>query len=76
MNADYYKNQYKAELELLFFPREYTPEMAYSNNDILKDHYGRNYNTDRLLKFIDNFNNGIPDYVRITTFGIDGTEYI
>jgi hypothetical protein len=62
----------KAEQELLSLPRDYTPEMALANGDILYDRYLRSYNLDRLILFINNVYNGIPDYIRITRFGMDG----
>jgi hypothetical protein len=46
--------------------------MAYINNDILNTPTAKSINTGRLNLFIQNVNNGIPDCVFITTFGIDG----
>ncbi len=66
----------RAEQELLSLPRDYTPEMTLANGDILYDHYLRSYNLDRLLLFINNVFNGIPDYIRITMFGIDGPAIV
>lgn len=67
-------NQYisAAEQYLLSLPRDYTPEMEKNNNDILYDSYARTYNLERLLDFINNVNNGVPDYVTVTTYGMDG----
>jgi hypothetical protein len=67
-------NQYisAAERYLLSLPRDYTPEMAIYNNDILYDRYARTFNLERLLDFINNVNNGIPDCVTLTTYGMDG----
>ncbi|WP_312372003.1 hypothetical protein [Lachnoclostridium sp.] len=61
-----------AEQYLSSLPRDYTPEMALEYNDILYDSYARTYNLDRLLEFISNVNSGIPDFVTLTTFGMDG----
>jgi hypothetical protein len=66
----------KAENELLTLPRDYTPEMALKNNDILSDRYSRSYNIERLFEFIQNFKKGIPDYIRITTFGMDSPAVV
>ncbi|ABX41479.1 DUF4362 domain-containing protein [Lachnoclostridium phytofermentans] len=61
-----------AEQYLRSLPRDYTPGMALENNDILYDGYARTYNLDKLLEFINNVNSGIPDFVTVTTFGMDG----
>lgn len=53
-------------------PYNYTVEMAYINNDILNTPTAKSINTGRLNLFVQNVNNGIPDCVFITTFGIDG----
>jgi hypothetical protein len=53
-------------------PYNYTVEMAYINNDILNTPTAKSINTGRLNQFVQNVNNGIPDCVFITTFGIDG----
>ena len=57
---------------LLATPFDYTVEMAFDNNDILNTPTAKSINTGRLNLFIQNVNNGIPDCVFITTFGIDG----
>ncbi len=57
---------------LLSVPYNYTVEMAYINNDILNTPTAKSINTGRLNQFIQNVNNGIPDCVFITIFGIDG----
>lgn len=57
---------------LLSVPYNYTVEMSYINNDILNTPTAKSINTGRLNLFIQNVNNGIPDCVFITTFGIDG----
>ncbi len=57
---------------LLSVPYNYTVEMAYINNDILNTPTAKSINTGRLNLFIQNVNNGIPDCVFITIFGIDG----
>lgn len=68
-------NQYSPEEELASLPRDYTLEKAISYNDVVSD-VRRTYNTDRFFKFLDNVNNGIPDKIRITEFGIDGPPSI
>lgn len=57
---------------LLSVPYDYTVEMAYENNDILNTPTAKSINTGRLNLFMQNVNNGIPDCVFITTWGIDG----
>lgn len=69
---DYYEDisiQLRKELEEL--PRDYTREMATRNWDVLIDLI-LNFNIGRFLIFMDNYNNGIPDKIRITKFGVDG----
>ncbi|TCT16202.1 uncharacterized protein DUF4362 [Natranaerovirga pectinivora] len=61
-----------AEEELLSLPKEYTVEIALENNDLLYTPLAQSFNIDQLVKFLCNFNNGIPDKIRITMFGIDG----
>ncbi len=57
---------------LLLVPYNYSVEMAYIYNDKLNTPTTKSINTGRLNLFIQNVNNGIPDCVFITTFGIDG----
>lgn len=57
---------------LLSVPYNYTVEMAYENNDILNTPTAKSINTGRLNLFMKNVDNGIPDCVFITTWGIDG----
>ena len=61
--------QFMMELEDL--PRDYTREMATQNWDVLID-LVLNFNIGRFLLFMENYNNGISDKIRITQFGIDG----
>ena len=68
-------DQYSPEKELASLPRDYMLEMALRNNDVVSD-IRRTYNTDRFYKFLDNVNNGMPDKIRITQFGIDGPPTI
>lgn len=75
-NDSVYSAINRAEQELMSLPRNYTPEIARMNKDILLDHEMRTYNADRLHEFLNNVKEGIPDYVRITTFGIDGPAKI
>ncbi|MDF2537233.1 MAG: hypothetical protein K0S76_254 [Herbinix sp.] len=67
--------KYSPEEELASLPGDYTRKMAINNNDVLYD-YNRNYNTDKFFRFLNNVNNGIPDKIRITSFGIDGPAAI
>jgi len=53
-------------------PLDYTVDMAYVNYDILQTPDARSINTGRLNLFIQNVENGIPDCVFVTTFGLDG----
>lgn len=64
-------NQYSPEEELAALPRDYTLEMAVSNNDVIYT-TNKSYNTDRFLEFLNKVNNGISDKIRITSYGIDG----
>ncbi len=61
--------QLKKELEVL--PHDYTRQMATRNWDVVIDMI-LNFNIGRLLIFMNNFDKGIPDKIRITKFGIDG----
>lgn len=61
--------QLKKELEAL--PLDYTRQMATRNWDVVIDMV-LNFNIGRYLIFLDNFNKGISDKIRITKFGIDG----
>jgi hypothetical protein len=61
--------QLRKELEEL--PRDYTRQMATQNWDVLIDLI-LNFNIGRFLIFMDNYNKGIPDKIRITKFGVDG----
>lgn len=61
--------QLRKELEEL--PRDYTRLMATRNWDVLID-LVLNFNIGRFLIFMDNYNKGIPDKIRITKFGVDG----
>lgn len=61
--------QLRKELEEL--PRDYTRQMATRNWDVLID-LVLNFNIGRFLIFMDNYNNGIPDKIKITEFGVDG----
>jgi len=70
MNYYIYYDEFSPEKELSSLPRNYTREIAHRNNDMMYDQIA-SYNTDRFLRFIDNLNRGIPDRIRITTFGID-----
>lgn len=72
MDINNYFEHYSAEEMLAALPRNYTIEMALYNNDII-DAQIKNYNFERLDQFIENVNLGIPDTVRITKFGIDGS---
>ncbi len=67
-NTDY-SFQLRRELESL--PRDYTELMAKRNRDIVDKDF-LTYNIGRFLIFLDNFKKGIPDKIRITSFGIDG----
>lgn len=64
-----YSLQLRSELESL--PRDYTEIMAKTNRDVV-DRDVLTYNIGRFLIFLDNYNKGIPDKIRITSFGIDG----
>lgn len=68
-----YSNQFIKELEAL--PREYTMTMAKRNRDVIYQML-LNFNIGRFLIFMDNYNNGIPDKIRITKFGVDGPPSI
>ena len=61
--------QLRKELEEL--PRDYTRQMATKNWDVLID-LMLNFNLGRFLIFMDNYDKGIPDKIRITKFGVDG----
>lgn len=57
-------------IELTSIPKDYTTEMAIKHNDIVENVF-LSYNTERLLQFIENVKNGVPDKVRISSFGVD-----
>lgn len=63
-----YSKQFIKELEAL--PREYTMTMAKRNRDVIYQMI-LNFNIGRFLIFVDNYNNGIPDKIRITKFRLD-----
>lgn len=62
--------QYEHAIELASIPKDYSLEMALQHNDIVENVF-LSYNTERLLEFIENVRNGIPDKVRISSFGVD-----
>jgi hypothetical protein len=70
---DFYNfyEDYSPEEELSALPRDYTIETALRYNDIIF-HINKSINSERFLEFIEHFVNGIPDKIRITTFGVDG----
>jgi hypothetical protein len=63
-----YQNEHA--IELASIPKDYSIEMALQHNDIVENVF-LSYNTQRLLEFIENMRNGVPDKVRISSFGID-----
>lgn len=62
-------SQLRRELETL--PRDYTKETATRNWDVLTNMIF-NFNIGRFLIFMSNYQQGIPDRINITKFGVDG----
>jgi hypothetical protein len=53
----------------------YTSETAIKNGDIV-DVHGKQYNAEKLEKFVENVQNGIKDKVRITKYTVEGGAII
>lgn len=65
-----YINDCLLETELSLLPINYTIDIALRNNDIIYDQI-KSYNTSRFINFIENFENGVLDKIRITKYEID-----
>lgn len=68
--------EYSAKEELATLPKDYTVGFALANDDVLLTPQLKAYNVDKLIKYIYNVNNGIPDKIRITKFGFDSPPSI
>jgi len=59
-------------------PQKYTPKLAEKNGDVVEVH-GKNYNIEKLDKFIERFKNkeaSVGDMIRITTYTVEGDAII
>lgn len=65
-----YINDYSLENELSLLPINYTIDIALRNNDLIYDQM-KSYNTERFINFIENYEKGILDKIKITKFEID-----
>lgn len=66
---------YESERDLSTLPLDYSLDIALENKDIIS--YGvKSYHTMRLQLFMDHTEKYIPDKVRITEFGTNGTVII
>lgn len=66
----FHDNSLLLRRELESLPRDYTEAMAKMNRDIVTNGINT-FNIGRYLIFIDNYYKGIPDKIRITSYGID-----
>jgi hypothetical protein len=62
-------------IELKKLPKNYSVSMARRNGDIVSAH-SKNYNIEKLEKFLKNVKSKIPDMIRVTIFNDEGNAII